>query len=89
MKEKIMIFIIGLLVGGVLTTGGFLIYNNVTKNNNIPNQPNFIENGQPPEMPNGPQGGNGNMPEKPEGKGETNQAKPNGKNKKQNNTQEQ
>ena len=72
MKEKIIIFIIGLLVGAVLTTGCFFVYNK-TQTNNFDNNrtmemrdrqtpPEKLdgENSNPPEMPNGQ---NGELPE--------------------------
>ena len=34
MKDKILIFIIGLLIGAVITASGFLIYEKVNKNTN-------------------------------------------------------
>lgn len=74
MKEKILTFIIGLLVGAIITTAGFLIYNKVVTNNS--NQPGMMQmngNGQmggqqgdmgePPEKPSGDNGGQ--MPTKP------------------------
>lgn len=33
MKDKILTLIIGILIGAVITAGGFLIYSNVTGNN--------------------------------------------------------
>ena len=72
MKEKILLFVIGVLVGAVIATGAFYIYskntNNCSSNNTQmnggqpPEMPNE-QNGQPPEMPNG-QGGQ--PPQKPE-----------------------
>ena len=65
MKEKIMLFIIGVLVGGALATGVFYIYSN-TNNNEANNVPQMNGN-QPPEMPDGEMSEmpNGNPPEKP------------------------
>ena len=34
MKDKILVFIIGLLVGAIITASGFLIYQNVNRNTN-------------------------------------------------------
>lgn len=34
MKDKIMTLIIGILIGAILATGGFLIYNKINVNNN-------------------------------------------------------
>lgn len=66
MKNKILTFIIGVLVGAIIATAGFLIYNKTIRNNS--NQPEMMqmngngqmnENGQmeqPPEMPSGDNG---------------------------------
>ena len=55
MKNKIMIFIIGSLVGAILTTGAFYLF---VGNNNCSN--NFpMSGGEPPEKP------SGEPPEKP------------------------
>lgn len=66
MKDKIMIFIIGVLVGAVLSTGAFFIYTITTGSNNSSNNTQ-INGGQPPEMPNGQSGQMGEPPEKPSG----------------------
>lgn len=62
MKDKILIFIIGFLLGAIITTGGFIIYNKSNINNNNISQ-NTFERGNPPSM-NGEAPG-GNPPEKP------------------------
>ena len=59
MKDKIMIFIIGLLLGSVITTGAFFVY---SKSTNCNNQQIEMSGGTPPEMPNSQNGG---PPEKP------------------------
>ena len=63
MKEKIIIFIVGLLLGAVMVTGAFCAYTITSNkcNNNIPmqsgNPPSMSgqtdnqNNGQPPEKP--------------------------------------
>ena len=56
MKDKVLVFIIGLLVGAVITASGFLIYQNANKNaNQMPNgeQMQMMEkpDGEPPEKP--------------------------------------
>lgn len=76
MKEKIIIFIIGLLVGAVLATGAFLIYTKVSSNNNIATttqngqmpsgNPPEMNGQEPPKMPNGEKP-DGNLPEKQNG----------------------
>ncbi len=65
MKDKIIIFIIGVLVGAVLSTGAFYIYT-TTKGNDCSNNME-MNGGQPPEMPNGQNGQNGQPPEMPSG----------------------
>ena len=60
MKNKIMIFIIGLLVGAVIASGAFYIY---SRNNTCSNSPQ-MNGGQPPEIPSGQ---NGQPPEMPSG----------------------
>ena len=69
MKDKILVFIIGLLVGAVITASGFLIYQNTNKDTNQTTsgeQMQMMErpdgNNAPPEMPNGE-----TPPEKPSG----------------------
>ena len=67
MKDKIMFLIIGILIGAIITTAGFLIYNKSLSNNEAqPEMMQMNENGQsgPPS--------NGNMGEPP--------AKPDGEN---------
>ena len=65
MKDKIMLFIIGLLTGAVLATGAFYAYSKINSSNN--NQTS-MNGGTPPSMPNGqtpelPSGENGQPPE--------------------------
>lgn len=59
MKEKILIFIIGLLGGAVIASGAFLVYTKVSDNSN--NTQISQPDGQPPEMNNN----GGTPPEKP------------------------
>jgi len=71
MKDKVLIFIIGLLLGAIITTSGFLIYKNANKNTKqMPNveRMQMMEkpDGEPPEMPNGE-----TPPSKPDGNGGT------------------
>lgn len=42
MKNKVLTFIIGVLVGAIITTLGFLIYNKVVVKNNF-NQPEMMQ----------------------------------------------
>ena len=69
MKDKVLIFIIGVLVGAVITALGFLIYQNANQNTNqIPNgeQMQMMEkpDGEPPEKPSGSEN-DSNRPEPP------------------------
>lgn len=70
MKEKIIIFAIGLLVGAVMVTGAFCVYT-VTSNSSNCNKRNVqTQSMTPPDMNNnsgGQMGGqnNGQPPEKP------------------------
>ena len=75
MKNKILILIIGILIGAVLTSIGFYIYQK--NNTNTNGGPDFSQNGEMPQMPNG---GNGQTPpDKPSGdNSETPPAKPSG-----------
>ena len=47
MKEKCITLVIGILIGAILTSGGFLIYNKTNSRNNVPN---FTEKGQIRQM---------------------------------------
>ena len=63
MKNRILAFIIGILVGAIIATTGFLIYNKSINNNQNEMMKQFENNGQmqrtngnmgePPERPNG------------------------------------
>ena len=60
MKDKIMLLVIGILLGAVIATGAFYAY---SKSNTCDNSSNMQMNGgQPPEIPNG---NNGQPPEMP------------------------
>ena len=63
MKNRILTFIIGILVGAILATAGFLIYSKpINKNQNEMTNP-FQNNGQMQR----PNGNMGEPPEKPQG----------------------
>ena len=62
MKDKIIIFVIGVLVGAVIATGAFYVYTSTNNSNN--NQNMQMNGGTPPEMPSGQ---NGQPPEMPNG----------------------
>ena len=59
MKDKIIFLVIGILIGAIVATGAFYIYNKSNNTNNIQ-----MNGGQPPELPNGQ---SGTPPEKPSG----------------------
>ena len=65
MKDKIIIFTIGLLVGTVISTGAFYVYSITSGKCDCSSQNTGMNGGQPPEMPGGQQGENGQPPEKP------------------------
>ena len=62
MNDKIFLFVIGVLVGAVLSTGAFYLYTTIV-NSNCSNQDMQMNGGQPPEKPDGEK--NGQPPEKP------------------------
>lgn len=66
MKEKIMYLIIGVLIGAIVTTSGFLIYNKTTKNTKI-NERNMSNMGEPPSMDNSDNSNMSEPPTKPDG----------------------
>ena len=55
MKDNIMMFIIGFLVGAIISSAGFMIYSNVSSNKSNNNQEFRMNNkmGQPPQDDNG------------------------------------
>ena len=67
MKDKILIFAIGLLVGAIISTGAFYVYIKATNSNNNSNQTMEMRGGNPPEMPDGQNNMNGQPPEMPGG----------------------
>ena len=63
MKSEVLLFIIGVLVGAVISTGAFLVY---TKTNSTSNNQNMqMPGGNPPSMPSGQNNQNGQPPEMP------------------------
>ena len=65
-KEKIILFIIGVLVGAVISTAAFFVYTKTlgTSSNNSSMQ---MPGGTPPEMPSGQNNQSGTPPEMPSG----------------------
>lgn len=68
MKDKILLFVIGVLVGAVISTGAFFVYTKATTtcNTNSNNQIG-MPGGNPPSMQDGQSGQNGQPPEMPNG----------------------
>ena len=69
-KEKIILFVIGVLVGAVISTAAFFVYAKTlgTSSNSNSSSAQQMEGGTPPEMPSGENGSNGQggtPPEKP------------------------
>ena len=62
MKDKFIIFVIGVLVGAVISTGAFYIYSTTTGKCDCSNQNTQMNGGEPPEKPSGE---NGQPPAKP------------------------
>lgn len=71
MKEKIVIFIIGLLLGTIISTGSIYLYTVANSSNNN-DQNTMMNGGNPPSMPNGQTGENNTQPEMPNGNGPQN-----------------
>ena len=66
MKDKILLFIIGVLVGAVISTGAFFVYTKATTTcNTHRNNQIGMPGGNPPSMHDGQSGQNGQPPEKP------------------------
>ena len=81
MKEKVLILIIGILIGAIIATVGFLIYTKVNDKSSNINNSGFEQNGMP-SMPNGGMPGgdfqnDANRPSMPNGEGQ-NGDKPDG-----------
>lgn len=69
MKDKIILFVIGVLVGAVIASGAFFIYTKTNNSNNCNIENTQMNGGTPPEMPSGE---NGQPPEKPDGENSEN-----------------
>ena len=66
MKDKILLFVIGVLVGAVISTGAFFVYTKTaTTCNNNSNSQIGMPGGNPPSMQDKESGQNGEPPEKP------------------------
>lgn len=62
MKNKVLVLIIGILIGALITSIGFFIYEKV---NTKEQQPGFSQNGNMPQMPNDGNGNGQTPPDKP------------------------
>ena len=65
MKDKIVLFVIGALVGAAIATGAFYIYTTASKSCNCGSNNTQMSGGQPPEMPSGQNSQNAQPPEIP------------------------
>ena len=71
-KEKIILFVIGVLIGAVISTAAFFVYTKTLGNssNDTSSSSQQMSGGTPPEMPSGENSENsqgGTPPEKPSG----------------------
>lgn len=70
-KDKVCFFVIGVLLGAVVASAGFLIYTNVNGNNSATSSQNGMGpgmgGGTPPEMPSGEMPDGGTPPDMPDG----------------------
>lgn len=71
-KEKIILFVIGVLVGAVISTAAFFVYTKTLGTNNSDSSQQ-MPGGTPPEMPSGDNSENGGTPpEKPSNSDDSN-----------------
>ena len=77
MKDKILLFIIGVLVGAVISTGAFYVYTTTNNSNSNNNSQMQMPGGNPPSMPNGQSGENRQPPEMPNGNNSQNNSQSN------------
>ena len=70
MKEKVIIFIVGLLLGAIISTGAIYFYTVANSKNN--NQRMQMNGGTPPSMPNGQNNETNGRPELPNNNTQTN-----------------
>ncbi len=67
-KEKIILFVIGVLIGAVVSTAAFFVYTKTLGTSSSNESSYQMPGGTPPEMPSGENGSNnqgGTPPEKP------------------------
>ncbi len=66
MKDNILLFVIGVLVGAIISTGAFFVYTKSTTTCNTNNDSHMqMPGGNPPSMPNGQGEQNGQPPARP------------------------
>ena len=68
-KSKIILFVVGALVGAIISTASFLVYVKTIGVNNSSNNDSSaqMQGGTPPEMPSGDNNQGGTPPEMPSG----------------------
>ena len=72
-KEKILLFIIGVLVGAVISTAAFLVYTKTLGTSSSTNDSSRqMPGGTPPEMPSGQNNQGGTPPEMPSNENSSN-----------------
>jgi Na+/H+ antiporter NhaC len=79
MKGKVLTLIIGILIGAIIATAGFLIYNNVTKDSNQPEMMQMDNNGQMKDFSGGENSDSETPPSKPDGEDDNGQFQKNTK----------
>jgi len=62
MKDKIIVFVVGILLGAVISTGVCIAYSNSKASSSKPDIQ--MDGNKPPEMPNGQNNGNSNSQDK-------------------------
>ena len=65
MKDKILLFIIGVLVGAIISTGAFYAYIKAESSSECETETRETPGGNPPEMPSGQNGMPGQPPSMP------------------------
>ena len=56
MKDKILLFVIGVLVGAIISTGSFFVYTKLSTTSNTNNNQMVAQGGNPPSMQDGQMG---------------------------------
>lgn len=72
MKDKILLLVIGLLLGAVIATGAFYVYSKSATSCECSSNNMGQNGGTPPEMPSGQSSENGQPPEMPSNNSQNN-----------------